>query len=161
MHLVERRVTKLWTWQSGAQFLVWARDFALLQNVQTNNGVQPASYSVGPKGYIPGDKVPGVGRSTQTPKLNPRPAHMGFVVDKVPEWQVSLQVLCFPPPLSFHQTSTLSHSKYHWCQQLTISLNNTPTYMNDWSYTSTPPICLYDMQSRKFTFKILQYSMPT
>jgi len=40
---------------------------------------------VGPKGYIPGDKVPGVGRSTQTPKLNPRPAHMGFVVDKVPE----------------------------------------------------------------------------
>jgi len=66
MHLVERTVTKLWTAQSGAQFLVWAKDFALLQNVQNSNGVQPASYSVGPKGYIPGDKVPGVGCPTDT-----------------------------------------------------------------------------------------------
>jgi len=43
-----------------------ARDFALLQNIQTSNGVQPASYSVSPKGYIPGDKVPAVGHSTDT-----------------------------------------------------------------------------------------------
>jgi len=64
MHLVERTVTKLWTGQSGAQFPVMARDFPPLQNVQTSNGVQPASYSVSPKGYIPGDKVPGVGHST-------------------------------------------------------------------------------------------------
>lgn len=81
----------------------------LLQNIQTSNGAQPASYSVGSEGYIPGDKVPGAGHSTQTPKLNPRPAHMEFMVDKVPVGEVSLHVFCFPPPLSFYQRSTLSH----------------------------------------------------
>jgi len=39
----------------------------------------------------------------QTPKLNPRTAYTGFMVDKVPGGQVTVQVLCFHPPLSLHQ----------------------------------------------------------
>ena len=65
----------------------------------------------------------------QTPKLNTRPAYIGFMVDKVPEGQLSLWVLCFPPPLSLHQSSTLSHSKYQCNLQLKLSLN---THLHIW-----------------------------
>jgi len=160
MHLVERTVTKPWTGQSGAQFPVMARDFALLQNVQTSNGVQPASYSVSPKGCIPGDKVPGVGRSVDTQ------AQYQASIYRIYGGQ-SARGTGYHPSTLFSPT-TITPPKLHThsfkmsLQPATAAVfKNTTTYMNDWSYISTPPICLYDMKRGNFTFKILQYSMPT
>ena len=105
--------------QGPSFLLVWARDSALLQNIQTSNGVEP----VGPKGTLSlGIKCLELA-AQQTTELNPRPAHTGFMVDKVSGGKLSLQVLCFTPPLSLHQSSTLSHSKYHCNLQLKLSLN--------------------------------------
>jgi len=73
-----------------------ARDFALLQNVQTSNGVQPASHSVNPKIYIPGDKVPAVGRSTDTQAQSQASIYRIYGGQSA-RGQLSLQVLYFPP----------------------------------------------------------------
>jgi hypothetical protein len=43
--------------RSGFWFPVLARDFPLLHNVQTDNGVHVASYSMG-IGFIPGSRAP-------------------------------------------------------------------------------------------------------
>ena len=55
-------VTRLGAGQSGVQVPERARDFSLLQNVQTDCGVHPASYSIGKRALVPG--VNRLGRET-------------------------------------------------------------------------------------------------
>jgi hypothetical protein len=44
-------------WAAGVRFPTLARGFSLFHNIQTDSGIHPASYTMGTRGYLPGDKA--------------------------------------------------------------------------------------------------------
>lgn len=128
-------VTKIWTRQSRVQFPARAKNFSLLQNIQSGSGTHPASHSMGIVSSSPRSK------SSQSVKLTTHIHPLPRLISGVtPLLQLHAFMTCTRPIQLLPSTCTSNKTLHH-------TLDTQTQLIKDFVIYSIPPEAKQQVES--------------